>query len=328
MSINLNNIEIMNKSPKGRRYKNDKLIKLKKPISFIKHSIISNHFLTDKNKIRFLTQIFRWYKKSNTHYKVEFFLKKKKYISDLDLINLSVKIQKAGLKKLLSKLGYCLKDYKTLKRRIYSLNFSFFFIDTRKIDINDRKKKNTELKNITVDITVNNFDILNIFITTNSYYFEEFYYIINTWQSYKKKEEDEYDLIFKKLEYIFSIQRSYKIIAYELYFPWHISKDAYYELLHRKRERKFKAFINEKKFDRIFPLKNVQGTFYVKDKNNLTSDIMWIILIKQNTFKKKQDLFNYFRFLIRECNIQYNIEPIPAYVYIENIDVNSITYTY
>lgn len=314
----------MLKSPQGRKYKNEKLIKLKKPISFLKHSIICNHVLTEKNKIRFLLQIFRWYKKSNTHYKVEFYLKKKKYITDLDYINLSVKIQKAGLKKLLLKLGYHLKDYKNLKRRIYSLNFYFFFIDTHKMHINEKKKKNTDLKNITVDINVNNFDILNVFITTNSYYFDEFYYIINTWKSYKKKEEDEYDLLFNKLEYIFSIQRSYKTIAYELYFPWHLNKDHYYEILHRKSERKFKAFINEKKLHRIFPLKNVQGTFYVKDKNNLTADKIWIILIKSNTFKKKQDLFNFLKVLIEQCNKQVKIEPMPIYLYIENINDNSI----
>lgn len=322
----INKLKTYSKSPKGRKYKNEKLKKLKKPISFFKHSIICNDLLTDKNKIRFLTQLFRWYRKSNTHYKVDFFLKKKKYITDLDFINLSVKIQKAGLKKLLLKLGYHLRDYKTLKRRIYSLNFSFFFIDTKKVYTTDNKKKNNEQKNITVDINVNQWDIVKVFITTNSYYFDEFYYIINTWKSYKKKEEDEYDLIFNNLEYIFCIQRYYKIIAYELYFPWHMSKDDYYERIQRKSERKFKAFITEKKIDRIFPLKNIQGTFYVKNKNNILDDTMWVILIRKNTFNKKKDFFNYLKILIKECYRQYKIEPIPAYIYIENININSITY--
>lgn len=306
------------KSCRGRKFKNKKLKKLKKPISFLKNSIICNECLTDKNKIRFLTQIFRWYKKSNTHYKVDFFLKKKLYISNLDWIKLSVKIQKAGLKKLLLKLNYHLKDYKTLKRRIYSLNLSFFFVNIQNKKVNIIKKNNED-KNITLDVYVNKFDIINIFITTNAYYFEDFYYILQKWQSYKEKEQDEYDLLFNSLEYIFCISRNYKIIGYELYLPGHMTKDDYYEFLQRKTEKKFKAFVSERKFDKIFPLKKVKGTFYCKDKNNINSDIIWIILIEPNMFKKKEDLFNHFKSLIKQCNKRYNIEPMPVYFYIENI---------
>jgi hypothetical protein len=152
---------------KRRKFKNDKF---KKPISCNKKSIISNYNLNEKNKIRFLTQLFRWFNKDSRHYKLNYFLKKKSIISNLDIIDLSVKIQKAGWKKLLLKLNYCLKDYKELKRRSYSLTFTFFFIN-----INDIKNKE-----ITVDIESNIYDNFNIFITTNAFFLKEFYNIINT----------------------------------------------------------------------------------------------------------------------------------------------------
>jgi len=81
---------------KGRKFKRKKLEKLKKPIVCKKHSILSNYKFSEKNKIRFLTQIFRWFRKDSRHYRLAYFLKKKKYISNLDFIILSMKIQKAG----------------------------------------------------------------------------------------------------------------------------------------------------------------------------------------------------------------------------------------
>jgi len=80
-----------------------------------------------KNKIRFITQLFRWFKKDSRYYKINYFFKNKYVISNLDFLNLCVKIQKSGLRKLLLKLNYTLKDYKKLKRRSYSLNFFFFY---------------------------------------------------------------------------------------------------------------------------------------------------------------------------------------------------------
>lgn len=97
---------------KGRKYKKDKLKKLIKPISCMKKSIISNFNLIEKNKLKFITQLFRWFRKDSRHYKINSFLKKKYIISNCDIIHLSVKIQKAGWKKLLLKLNYFLKDYK------------------------------------------------------------------------------------------------------------------------------------------------------------------------------------------------------------------------
>jgi len=44
---------------KGRKFKKEKLKKLKKPISCEKKSIIFNSDISEKNKIRFIAQIFR-----------------------------------------------------------------------------------------------------------------------------------------------------------------------------------------------------------------------------------------------------------------------------
>jgi hypothetical protein len=91
-------------------------------------------------------------------------------------------------------LDYHLKDYKILKRRSYSLNFTFFFLN-----IEDKKNKE-----ITLDIKAKNFDIFNIFITTNSHYIEDFYNIINILNNRKYKEKDENDNMLDALTYIFS----------------------------------------------------------------------------------------------------------------------------
>jgi len=111
---------------KGRKFLRKKLQKLIRCKANLKQSVICNNSLLEKNKIKFITQIFRWFRKDSRHYKLDFFIKKGYYISNNDLIFLSVKIQKAGWKKLLFKLNVHLKDYKKLKRRSYSLNFFFF----------------------------------------------------------------------------------------------------------------------------------------------------------------------------------------------------------
>jgi len=81
---------------KGRKFKRKKLKKLIKPICTRKNAVICNNSLFEKNKIRFLTQLFRWFRKDSRNYKIDYFVKNKYYISDNDFITLSVKIQKAG----------------------------------------------------------------------------------------------------------------------------------------------------------------------------------------------------------------------------------------
>jgi len=113
---------------KGRKFTREKLKKL---ISCKKNSIISNHILDEKNKIKFINNLFRWLKKDSRHYKLNYFCKKKYIISNYDLIYLSVKIQKAGLKKLLLNLKYYLKDFKKLKKKKLFFEFFFFFFKYR-----------------------------------------------------------------------------------------------------------------------------------------------------------------------------------------------------
>jgi hypothetical protein len=170
MVIKKNKKFIMYKPCKGRKFIRKKLQKLIRCQVNLKKSIICNNILSEKSKMKFIMQIFRWFRKDSRHYKIEYIIKNIYSISNNDLIFLSVKIQKAGWKKLLLKLNFYLKDYKKLKRRSYCLNFTFFFINVED-NIN---------KEITLDITAKKLDVFNIFITTNSYYMEEFYNIINT----------------------------------------------------------------------------------------------------------------------------------------------------
>jgi hypothetical protein len=89
-----------------------------------------------------------------------------------------------------------MKDYKKLKRRSYSLNLKFLFINT----------SNKISKEITLDIRGIGFDAFDIFITTNATFFDDFYNIINTLTkaNMEKKEKDENDLILDELYYIYS----------------------------------------------------------------------------------------------------------------------------
>jgi hypothetical protein len=78
------------------------------------------------------------------------------------------------------KLNFHLKNYKKLKRRSYTLNFIFFFIN---IEDNINKE-------ITLDIVSSKLDKFTIFITTNSYYIKEFYNIINTLNNNNNIDQD------------------------------------------------------------------------------------------------------------------------------------------
>jgi hypothetical protein len=91
-----NKKSVIYKSCKGRKFLREKLKKLIRCKANLKQSIICNNVLSEKNKIRFITQIFRWFRKDNRHYKVHYLFKNISYISNNDLIFLSVKIQKAG----------------------------------------------------------------------------------------------------------------------------------------------------------------------------------------------------------------------------------------
>lgn len=298
---------------RGRKFKREKLEKLKKPICCQKKSIIYNYNLLEKNKISFITQLFRWFNKDSRKYRIKYFLKKKYIISDYDLINLSVKIQKAGWKKLLLKLNYHLKDYKILKRRSYSLNFKFFFIN-----IDDIKNKE-----MTLDIKAKNFDIFEIFITINGYYIDEFYNIINRLNYMASIKKDINDHILEDLDHVFSWKRLDKVICYDAYMPWYLSKENYcaQKQYKRKYERKYRCFIKEKKFNSIFPLKNVIGHVIVADRTDVNEDhIYWKTLLKKNMFKKKEDLFKELKLLIKIINYIFNANSILVYFFIKLVD--------
>jgi len=74
-------------------------------------------------------------------------------------------------------------------------------------------------KEITLDINAKNFDIFSIFITTNTFYMEEFYYIINTLNGRMLIKKDENDYMLEDLKYIFSWNRLNKVICYDVYMP-------------------------------------------------------------------------------------------------------------
>ena len=148
----------------GRKYRIVR--KLYKPLVVLFPSSICNQYFSEKNKIRFIKQIFRWFYKGTKGFKVEPFLKHgmfKCQIVDGDIIHVTCQTQKAGWKKLLSRLNYRIVDYKILRRRKYCLAFTFFFTDMSSND-----------KQIILDITCTETDCFSIFIVTNSCYLNDF----------------------------------------------------------------------------------------------------------------------------------------------------------
>lgn len=300
---------------KGRKFRKDKLKKLIKPISCLKNSTIFNYNLNEKNKIKFITQLFRWFSKDSRHYKIISFLKKKYIITNCDIIYLSVKIQKAGWKKLLLKLNYHLKDYKELKRRSYSLTFSFFFHNI----------ENKKEKEVTIDITSIKYDKYNIFMTVNGFYLEEFYNILNILGKKNYIKKDYNDEILEELDYIFSWNHFNKIISYDVYMPWYLKKEDYClnRYYKRKMEKKYNCIIKEKKFNSIFPLKNVFGHLIVTNKENMLNiekkfNFLYLkTIFKSDIFRKKYDLFKVLKILVKRIDKKYNINSIIVYFYVE-----------
>jgi len=148
----------------GRKYRIVR--KLYRPFVILFPSSICNQYFSEKNKIRFIKQVFRWFYKGTKGFKVEPHLKHgmfKCQIVDGDIIHVTCQSQKAGWKKLLSRLNFQIADYKILKRRKYSLAFTFLFSEMKSID-----------KQIYLDINCTEFDCYNIFIITNSCYLNDF----------------------------------------------------------------------------------------------------------------------------------------------------------
>ena len=148
----------------GRKYRIVR--KFYRPLVILFPSSICNQFFLDKNKIRFIKQVFRWFYKGTKGFNVKPFLKHGMFkceIVDGDIIHVICHTQKAGWKKLLSRLNYQIMDYKILKKRKYCLSFTFLFANMTSVD-----------KNIMLDINCNEFDCFNIFIVTNACYINDF----------------------------------------------------------------------------------------------------------------------------------------------------------
>lgn len=150
---------------KGFRWRRPKYWKKhKKPYAIIYKNRICNCFFSQKNKIRFIQQFFRWFAKAPDGFKIKAHLKTPYTSKDLfcklhdgDTIQIGCKTYKAGWKKLLSKLNYEFTDYEVLRqRRKYSLDFVFFFS-------NVHLKKN----DIMIDISCKQYNYYKIFLVVD-----------------------------------------------------------------------------------------------------------------------------------------------------------------
>jgi len=143
---------------KQRKY----LVRIYKPLCIRSKANMCNDIFTEKNKIRFISQLLRWFSKDPTGYRIKAYDKDK--LREGSIINVGCRTYKAAWKKLLSRLDYTLKDYKRIRqRKKFYLYFTFFFTN---LNLNE--------KSITVDINTKKNGIFNIFITLNSYFIKDF----------------------------------------------------------------------------------------------------------------------------------------------------------
>jgi len=143
---------------------------------------ICNMHFTEKNKIRFVQQFFRWFIKAPEGFKIAAYLKEPYTFKDLiyklnecDIINISCRTYKAAWKNLLIKLNYKMIDYKPLRqRRKYCLYFTFFF-------------SNVTLKNkqIMLDIICTQHNCYRIFIILDGTFFDSFKHIFENIRIWK-----------------------------------------------------------------------------------------------------------------------------------------------
>lgn len=150
----------------GRKYR--KVPKLNRPLVIIFNTFVcnSNNYFTEKDKIRLLQQVIRWFYKDSLGFRVDAYFKNNINcdIKEGDFIHLICHATKAILRKLFLILNHQMDDYKLLKRRKYTLIFTFIFCDVSK----------TPNKNITLDITTQYNDTFKIFITMDLYYAKDF----------------------------------------------------------------------------------------------------------------------------------------------------------
>ena len=155
----------------GRKYR--KIPKLIRPLVIIFNTFLCNYNFKnmEKAKISFMQQVFRLFYKDSLGFRVDAFFKngKKCHIQKGDFIRLICHSTKSIVRKLLLKLNYEIDDYKFLKRRKYSLIFTFYI------------SANQKSKEISLDINTLFNDTFNFMITTDLYYAKDlvqflFYY--------------------------------------------------------------------------------------------------------------------------------------------------------
>lgn len=147
----------------GRKHR--KTPQLNRPLVIIFRSSLCNNLLLekDKYKISFLQHVIRLFYKDSLGFRVSAFFKNgnKCKIENNDVVHLVCHATKAVIKKLLSKLHYTIDDYKILKRRKYTLNFTFFFCNCESLP---------SKKNVTLDISCDWNEIFTFFITMDLYH--------------------------------------------------------------------------------------------------------------------------------------------------------------
>jgi hypothetical protein len=159
----------------GRVYR--RLPKLYRPFSILLESNLCNDAIIDKNKIRLLKQLFRWFYKSRWGFRIDYKMEMDNIINNGDIIYLYSRIKKAGFRKLLLRCDYELMDYKILKNRKYGIYFTFLFLNI----------ENISDKNISLEIKSKNEDIFNILIIVGGYYLKDFYNLLLFKQQQKSK---------------------------------------------------------------------------------------------------------------------------------------------
>lgn len=160
----------------GRKYrKKKKIAKLKRPLVVIFNSFLCNPKFNEKYKINFLQQVIRLFYKDVLGFRLDAYFRNniKCDIQEGDYIRLVCSSTKAIIRKLLSKLNYVIDDYKLLKRRKYTLIFTFYFCGFDRNTLHYNNYNNYSQK-ITLDIQTEVTDTFHFFVTTDLYSASDF----------------------------------------------------------------------------------------------------------------------------------------------------------
>jgi len=189
----------------GRKYR--EVRKLYRPFAILTGCGFCNCYLLEKNKVKFFSQVLRWFYKSRWGYKAFFSIKAQGAISDGDFIILCARTQKAAFKNLLAKLNYNFIDYAYLKKRQYVLNFTFLFLGV----------SNRNDNNVYLDILSLNEDIFKVFIVVNGFYTEDINNIIYYYLSFVCDQFYDYSELSELCDLSFCIfDKSLNLASFEM----------------------------------------------------------------------------------------------------------------